>query len=57
VPGCGERFGGPCQLRHRQVAPPVADAIDRAYRCPWRSRQNAFDVDGVADRTRLRSVA
>ena len=39
-----------CRLRHRQDSGPVAYAIDRLYWCRWRSRQVAFEVDGVADR-------
>jgi hypothetical protein len=46
-----------CQLRHRQDRQPVGDAIDRAYRCRWRSRQMAFRVAGVGDRGRLGSLA
>jgi hypothetical protein len=46
-----------CRLRHRHELPPVTHAIDRVYRCRWRSRQVASRVDGVADRWPLGSVA
>ncbi len=42
--------GGVCRLRHRQIRLPVTYAIDRAYWCRWRSRQDAFGVGGVGDR-------
>ena len=47
----GERSRPACHLRQRQNGEPVTYAIDIAYWGHWRSRQVAFWVAGVADRS------